>query len=253
MLAQTPLSSLDPIVSRIKEECLTQEKGKIELSISLGYATKTEESKSMDELLKSAEEVMYTSKILESRSIKSKTMNLIITTLHERSPMDAQHSLNVSKLCKIFSKKLGLTEKDCSTLEILGNIHDIGKITISDSILNKKTSLDESEWKEVKKHSEVGYHILSSTHDLAFLADCVLFHHERYDGKGYPKGIKEKEIPFFSRVLSICDAYDSMVSGRPYKKSMTKKEIIKEFADCSGKQFDPELCIFFIERVIENL
>ncbi|HQI78592.1 MAG TPA: diguanylate cyclase [Petrotogaceae bacterium] len=253
LLAQTPLSSLDPIVSRIKEECLTQEKGKIELSISLGYATKTEESKSMDELLKSAEEVMYTSKILESRSIKSKTMNLIITTLHERSPMDSQHSLNVSKLCKIFSKKLGLTEKDCSTLEILGNIHDIGKITISDSILNKKSSLDESEWKEVRKHSEAGYHILSSTHDLAFLADCVLFHHERYDGKGYPKGIKEKEIPFFSRVLSICDAYDSMVSGRPYKKSMTKKQIIKEFADCSGKQFDPELCIFFIEKVIENL
>lgn len=253
LLPQTSLSLLDPIIKRIKEECLKQEKGKIELSISLGYATKTEESQSMDDLLKTAEEVMYTSKILESRSIKSKTMNLIMTTLHERSPMDSQHSLNVSKVCSVFAKKLKLDEKDCSTLEILGNIHDIGKITISDSILNKKSSLDESEWKEVRKHSEAGYHILSSTHDLAFLADCVLFHHERYDGKGYPKGIKGEEIPFFSRILSICDSYDSMVSGRPYKKPLTKEQIIKEFADCSGKQFDPELCNFFIEKVIENL
>lgn len=147
---------------------------------------------------------------------------------------------------------MGMSKKELSELEILGDIHDIGKVTISENVLNKIGTLNSEEWEEVKKHSEVGYHIALSSPDLSFLADSILCHHERYDGSGYPKGLKGEQIPIYARILSIADAFDSMAGFRVYKKRMNKKEIIIEFEKYSGKQFDPKLVKVFVNKVIEN-
>jgi len=196
---------------------------------------------------------MYRTKMLESRSIKSRTLKLIINTLHEKSRLDDVHSKSVSEICKIFGETMGMSKEKTSELEILGNIHDVGKIGISQSILNKLGELNSEEWQEVKKHPQIGYHIVSSSGDIAFLGDSVLAHHEWYDGLGYPKGLKGEEIPLMARILAIADAYDAMISYRPYRKTGTKNEAIEELIKYSGSQFDPKLVEIFTKEVIKNL
>jgi HD-GYP domain-containing protein (c-di-GMP phosphodiesterase class II) len=129
-------------------------------------------------------------------------------------------------------------------------MHDIGKITIPDHILKKPGKLTEDEWQVMKSHTTNGYQILRSADKYTRLADYALTHHERWDGKGYPKGLKQEEIPFFSRIIGICDAYEAMTSDRPYRKAMSKEYAINELKNCSGLQFDPHLVKIFIEEVL---
>jgi HD-GYP domain-containing protein (c-di-GMP phosphodiesterase class II) len=128
-------------------------------------------------------------------------------------------------------------------------LHDIGKIVISNKILNKKGNLSESEWHELKKHPQVGYRIAMSSPDLMPIADCILCHHERWDGKGYPQGLKGDKIPLLSRIISVVDAFDAMTQDRSYRKAMTIEAAIEEIRKNSGKQFDPDIVKIFIENI----
>ncbi len=249
LLPNTREDQVQKISERIKYECENEKLDSINLSISLGYSTKNNIDEDIMKTISNSEEMMYRIKMIESRSQKSKTLKVIRQTLLEKSAQDGEHSENVSKICRIFGKEIGMSQKELSELEILGDIHDIGKVTISENILNSTGTLSNEQWDEVKKHSEIGYHIALSSPDLSFLADAILCHHERYDGTGYPKGLKGEEIPYYSRILAIVDAYDSMASFRIYKKRMNKDEIINEFKRCSGKQFDPKLTEMFIKWV----
>ncbi len=141
---------------------------------------------------------------------------------------------------------------DVNELTTAGLLHDIGKITISDSILDKVPPLTDLEWKETKRHPEVGYSILSSVNDYASLAEYVLAHHERWDGRGYPRGLKGEEIPVLARIIAIADAYDVMVSDRPYRKGMSHEDAMVEIHRCSGSQFDPEVAKVFVEIMQEG-
>ena len=131
-------------------------------------------------------------------------------------------------------------------------LHDIGKIGIEENILNKPGKLTEEEMTQMKKHPEIGYRILSSVNDMAEMANYVLAHHERIDGKGYPKGLKGMEIPLQARIIAIADAYDAMTSHRSYRTAMSEKEAIAELLKSAGAQLDSYLVDVFVNRVIRR-
>jgi HD-GYP domain-containing protein (c-di-GMP phosphodiesterase class II) len=222
----------------------------LDLSISLGYATKNTVGENFNDILKTAEDMMFSEKLLESRSMKSRTLNIILRTLYERSSAECRHAENVSTLCALIGRAMGLTDSLVADLKILGFVHDIGKIGINQDIIVKAGKLNADEWYEVKRHSEIGYHIISSSNEMANIALYVLAHHERIDGKGYPKGLKGGEIPLLSRILTISEVFDTMVTESSYKKAMTKDEAVKELLAGTGKQFDKEIVRIFIEKVI---
>jgi HD-GYP domain-containing protein (c-di-GMP phosphodiesterase class II) len=155
----------------------------------------------------------------------------------------------MTKLAFDFGEKLGLTESDQNRLSLLATLHDIGKINISESILNKVDKLTDQEWEVMKKHTEQGYKIASSSEEFASVAEEIFSHHENWDGSGYPRQLQQKEIPYLARIISLVDAYDVMTHERPYSKAMSKEEAIKEIKKCSGTQFDPELAAKFIEML----
>jgi len=129
-------------------------------------------------------------------------------------------------------------------------MHDIGKIAVRGEVLEKKGQLDESEWEEVKRHPDVGYSILGSANEYNLLAEIVLAHHERWDGKGYPRGLKEEEIPLLSRVIAVAEAYDAMVSESSYREAMSREEAVAELRRCAGTQFDPAVVEALVEKVL---
>lgn len=136
-------------------------------------------------------------------------------------------------------------------MELFSTLHDIGKISVDDQILNKPGKLTDKEWFEMRKHSEVGYRIAMSSPELMSIANYILTHHERFDGNGYPQGLAGDNIPLLSRILAVVDAYDAMTEDRPYRKGMLKQEAIAEIMKNEGTQFDPEVSKIFI-KIISN-
>jgi HD-GYP domain-containing protein (c-di-GMP phosphodiesterase class II) len=124
---------------------------------------------------------------------------------------------------------------------------------VHDHILKKPGKLTDEEWTIMKSHTTNGYQILRSADQYSSLADYSLTHHERYDGKGYPQGLKGEDIPLYSRIIGICDAYEAMTADRPYRKALTKEVAIAELKRCSGTQFDPRLVEVFINEVVSNV
>lgn len=147
---------------------------------------------------------------------------------------------------------LGLTDDKIKELKTVGLLHDIGKIAIEEKILNKAGKLNEEEWEEIKKHPEIGYRILSTVNDLSEMAEYVLAHHERWDGRGYPKGLQGADIPLQSCIISIVDAYDAMISERSYRNPLSKEAAIQELRSNAGSQFNPDLIDVFIDQVLDK-
>ncbi|MGG5255397.1 bifunctional diguanylate cyclase/phosphohydrolase [Neobacillus sp. SM06] len=163
-----------------------------------------------------------------------------------------RHSKRVYQYAVDFSKKLQLTEQERKTLILGALIHDIGKLEIPRDIINKKGKLDPHEWEIMKKHVTWGKEIISTNKKFEDLIPLVELHHERFDGNGYPYGLKGKTIPKLSRILCVIDSFDAMTTERPYQKTKTFKEAIIELRACAGKQFDPQFVEPFIE-LIEQL
>lgn len=193
---------------------------------------------------------MYDHKVIEGQSMLA---DIIDTTLYkhvERNRKAGTHSNRVSQLCKFLGMSLELSEIEIYQLEIGGLFHDIGKLAIQEHILNKSGPLTEQEWNEIMKHPEVGYWILSSSLEMSDIAKYVLYHHERYDGSGYPKGLKGEEIPLLSRIISVVDSYDAMTNQRSYKETLDHDTAINELISNKGKQFDPNIVDIFIKKIL---
>lgn len=158
-----------------------------------------------------------------------------------RDHYTGQHVKNIKEISDAVGKKMGLDQNKIEDLKLAASLHDIGKIGISDEILNKKGPLTEKEYEIIKKHPLTGAYAIRNIVRLKSIYKIILYHHERYDGKGYPFGLKGKEIPLCSRILSVMDAYDAMTSDRPYRKAMPMDEAIKIIKSEKGKQFDPEV------------
>ncbi len=224
----------------------------MKFSLSMGHDVKQYASTDINEILKNAENNMYSNKILHGQSARNETIMTLFETLNEKYAEEKLHSDRVSQYCKKMGEKLELSIDHIKELEFAGLMHDIGKITIPDNILDKPGKLTDEEWVIMKKHTINGYNILRSADKYSRLAEYALTHHERWDGKGYPNGLKGEDIPLFSRIISITDAYEAMTADRPYRKALDPKVAIEELYRCAGAQFDRALVEVFVKEVISE-
>lgn len=223
------------------------------LSLSVGYDVKKDSDTSIDETLKKADHNMYREKLFRSQSIHSTIVKTLTNTLKERDYITKTHSDRLLNLITRLGKNLGLSDSRIADMQLLAKFHDIGKVGIPDRILLKPGPLNENEKQEMQRHSEIGYRLAQSGPDLITIADWILKHHEWWDGNGYPLGLKGEEIPLECRILAIADAYDAMISSRPYREGRTPAEAVIELQKCSGTQFDPYLVDKFVELIEEDL
>ena len=223
----------------------------LSLSVAIGYYIKTDDSIDIDEVRKLAENDMYRQKVSERRSVKNKAISAILKTLTEKFEAEKIHSERVAEFSFKLGKAINLNNEDLTELKTAALFHDIGKISIPDEIINKPTKLTDREFEIMKTHTEVGYEILRAADEYSSLAIHASSHHERYDGKGYPRGLKGEKIPLFSRIICIADAYEAMTADRPYRKSKSIEYAASEIIKFAGTQFDPKLAKVFVEDVLE--
>lgn len=252
LLPKTDTYEAEKIVENINNLAKKEKIQGLDISISFGYETKCHEDEMIQEIFIKAEDYMYKRKLFESSNMRGKTIDTIINTLNEKNKREEQHSVRVANLCELMGKNIGVPKRKIQELKNAGLLHDIGKIAIEENILNKPGRLTEDEYNEIKRHPEIGYRILSTVNEMSEIAKYVLSHHEMWNGEGYPKGIKDIDIPFESRIISIVDAYDAMTSERPYRKALSEEFAIEELKRNSGIQFDPELVNLFIEKVLNK-
>jgi putative nucleotidyltransferase with HDIG domain len=189
-------------------------------------------------------------KIFATRDI----IGLICFHLREKCIETYKHSLNVSSYAaQLTSFVFPHNAEQITIAKVAGLLHDVGKIMINNSILHKSEQLSATEFEEMKRHTLYGAEYLKVFHEFGiYAAEVALHHHERWDGHGYPVGIKGTEIPFFARIICLADSLDAMESIRPYKDSFTTERIIEEIKYCSGKQFDPDLAQVLTTNILET-
>lgn len=214
--------------------------------ISIGYAIKHDEGP-LEQIFRDAENIMYRRKLTERTSRKSSALATIMQTMHERTEETEEHCRRVGEhAAKLLAATGRKRDYELADIHLIADVHDIGKISIRDAILMKPGPLDDDEYEEVKYHAESGYKIIRNIIDNEDIAIAVLYHHERYDGSGYPHGLAGDNIPLYSRIIAICDAYDAMTTRRIYNQPMNHDDAVAELYRNAGTQFDPDLVDKFI-------
>ncbi len=208
--------------------------------------------KGIDEILSAAENYLYRHKVTVGMSVRNHAIKAILNTLTEKYNEEKIHSQRVGSFCKRIGIALSLSKEDVDILELAGMYHDIGKISIPDAILNKPAKLTKEEYDIIKTHTMVGYQILKAADEYSGLAEYALSHHERWDGKGYPKGLMGTEIPLYSRIINVADSFEAMTANRPYRTGMSIEDAVAEIKRCSGSQFDPDIAEIFISKVLSS-
>lgn len=166
---------------------------------------------------------------------------LLLNAIEAKDPYTKGHSESVAKYSVMIAKELGLTDSEIDEIEIAAHLHDIGKIMIDRRLLLKPSNLNDAEEKIIKRHPEIGARILKVLCLQEKIINSVLYHHERWDGKGYPESLFAYEIPLYSRILSVSDVYDALTSNRPYRQAISPLQALAEIERNSGTQFDPEV------------
>ena len=239
------------IINSINEKCSNYEYSNIETSISLGFALLEREG-CIDSVLCEADDKAYKQKIFDSKTIRVSTLERLKEDLNKKKIETEEHTERVMKLSEKVGKEMNLTADLIDQLSLLGRLHDIGKIAIPDYILLKSQPLTESEFEIFKTHSEKGYRLAQLLPEFSHIARGILTHHERWDGTGYPLGLKGEEIPLIARIVSVVDSYDSIINDKVYSKGRNKQEAIEELRRCSGKQFDPNIVEVFCKVISKN-
>lgn len=251
-LQKTSSEAAKRFIERIQTSVSRENIYDITLSLSLGYAIKQESNDDISKILNKAENDMYRNKLSEKSTLRNTSIVAILNLVYKKSSFEKLHSKRVEALCENIATKLNWDKEAVAEIKAAGLMHDIGKIGVDDSIINKPSRLTDFEFSEIKRHSETGFRILSSSNEFDKIAEYVLEHHERWDGKGYPRGLKGEEISIQARIITIADSYDVMKSERAYCNNMSENEAVIEIKKCAGTQFDPKLSRFFIENILEK-
>jgi len=173
-------------------------------------------------------------------------------SVEEKDEATEGHCSRIERLSLRTGERLGLTGDQLITLSYAAYLHDVGKIKVPDEILNKPGPLTDEEWEEMRRHPDYGAKMLQEKDFLKDAAEIVRAHHERYDGTGYPRGLKGEEIPIEARIISVVDAYDAMTSDRPYRRAMSKEEAFEELKKNAGTQFDPRVVNAFLTVIKDS-
>ncbi len=184
--------------------------------------------------------------------IITQTMNTFAGLIDAKDPYTKGHSARVSIYAQELGRRIGLGKEEIRNLGYIALMHDCGKIGVPDNILTKDTKLDEAERKIIEEHTTKGGYVLENFTAIEGIRDGALYHHERYDGKGYPKGLKGADIPLCARIICVADAYDAMNSDRCYRPRLPREKIVKELDDNAGKQFDPDVVAHMLSMLREG-
>lgn len=250
LLLKTNSDEAKDIVQRIN----TQLDGKTILnapiSVSAGVATKYTKEQRIKDVFSEAETKMYRKKLEFRSKTMLDTIQVILDAFFTQHENEKEHANRVSKMCYEMGKLMHFELNQLNKIKLAGLMHDIGKVNIPTAILNKVSELSTNEWDQIMKHSEVGYRILSAVNEFAEVSEVVLAHHERWDGKGYPKGLSKEDIPLSSRILAVVDAYDTMIHTQSYASAVSQEEALEELINKANKQFDPYLVELFIQNQV---
>jgi len=189
----------------------------------------------------------------EKMLLLSEFLQTLTMTLAARNIETWKHSVLVTKYAVMLALRLGLSQEEIKQLRMGALLHDIGKIGIRDDILLKPSALTEEEYDRIKTHPEIGARILEPARALHSIIPIALHHHEHYNGKGYPQGLRGENIPLTARIVSLADAFEAMTSGRPYRRALTLQIALEEIQLQSGRQFDPYLGQAFVEMIMEDV
>ena len=239
LLPNTDEKDAQSIIQRVQNEFAQAKLSAIKCSMSMGYDTKASWDIAIERTLENAENSMYKEKTNTRKAVNEQMIKTIVDTLHERSPEERNHAVAVSLLAQTLGKELGLSEDEIKTLQKAGFLHDIGKVVEGDSNVNAYEKIDESQ--RIHQHAVVGFRILNLFDDTLDIANIVYSHHERWDGNGYPKGLKSQSIPSLARIIAIAENYDWMVRER----AINADEALNEISAHAGTKFDPELVKVF--------
>ncbi len=240
------------VTERVNQICKELHTEPISLSIALGVATKEKEFTNVQDVIREAEDRMYRNKLLESKNVRYSLVSSLQSLMEEKTEETIGHALRMQAYALRVGEKLGLSRAELEELALLSALHDIGKIAIPDNIIMKLDALTPTEWELMQKHSEIGHRIAVSSEMLSHIADKILYHHEWWDGTGYPQGLMAEEIPLLARIIAIADSFDVMTHGRPYKVPLTKRQAAQELLRLRGTQYDPRLVDIFLEIVEEE-
>jgi len=251
ILPRTVQSQAQMIINEL-HDLFDETNAEVPFSVSMGLAVKLVKDEKKEDIIKDAEDNMYTNKLYEKSSKRGDMLRLIMDALYERSAREELHSERVSKYCQEMGMVLKMPKYKVNELNVLGLLHDIGKIAVRDSVLNKPGSLNDEEWLEIKRHPETGYRILSKAPGMQEASSYILLHHERWDGKGYPRGLTMYDIPLQARIIAISDAFDAMRSKRQYRDPLPLDIAVSEIKKGAGTQFAPELAKVFVVEVLKK-
>lgn len=192
-------------------------------------------------------------RLQQGRMFINSAMSVFTNFFDAKDPYTRGHSGRVGEISKLLAEKLGLDEEQCQTIHYVAFMHDCGKCYISDSILKKEGKLSDEEYEVIKTHTVKGGEMVEEFTAIDGLKDGILYHHERYDGKGYPEGLAGTDIPLIARIIGVADAYDAMSSDRCYRTKLSKEKIVQEIQNNKGKQFDPEIADIMLQLINDNL
>ena len=246
-MLRTSLKDAEEIVRNIMDAHIPVNGSSLLLSMSLGCASKESTDTDIEAVMREAEESMYHQKLLNGKSYRNAITNTLLATLYEKSNETEEHSKRMEKYCHSIGRTLHLSSKEMAELSLLALLHDIGKVSIHPNILQKPGPLNAEEWEEMKRHPEIGCRIAQATPELSVVADLIIAHHERWDGTGYPNGLKGEEIPLACRILAVTDAYDAMTNDRAYRDAKSSEDAVSELLGNAGTQFDPEITRLFVD------
>lgn len=251
LLPESSEEEISELRETVDAYCDSTAEDEIPVSLGFGSAIKKELSADIYQVINQADRNMNQDKLTKARSSKNKFVKNLINTLGAKSSETKEHALRMTSLAFNLGDRLNLSHEKLNKLNLLATLHDIGKVTISEKILNKPGKLSAEEWEIIKTHPAKGAAIADSTDEFSSIAEFIRHHHERWDGNGYPDGLAGKAIPLLSRIITLVDSYDVMTNERPYKEAMSKEEALVEIRRCADSQFDPELAAEFIKLLEE--
>jgi len=249
----TERKNIATLIDRIHAKCHTVIDFPFKIDISLGYSTRKKNNLTIEGIFREADHQMYKNKLRTSKHIKSMLIQTLQQKLSEESLETVEHAERIKILSEKVGKHLNLSETTMEELDLTAIMHDIGMISISKEILNKRGKLNQREMKEIMKHAEIGYHLLVASPNLAGIGDYVLAHHENYDGTGYPQGLSGGDIPLISRIIAVVDSYEAMTHERSYRETKTHEEAVAEILSLSGTKYDPSIVHAFLKAVNESI